>query len=166
MPTFARSICHLDPTAANHPPLSSPSVGTTQPDKNKNNTMRLLAFFLGALCLAGGATTAMGKKKEDDPKECEVCIKVVGDVIAALDATQLKDLNAIEAEISSYCAKEGLSRQVDKLCYLVDPIKRKVSEPIKNGMRADEVSVCVFVRVCLCVCGSAGCVGADGCSRS
>ena len=93
-----------------------------------------MSFLIGCL-----AATAVAAKKTADPKECEVCNKVLGDVMAGLDKKELKDQALVEAAISGHCAKESLSRQERKLCYLIDPIKRKVSVPINMGMTAQEV---------------------------
>ena len=94
--------------------------------------VRFVALLL--VCLA---TAAAAKKA--DPKECEVCIKVVGDILEGLDKADRKDTGLVEAGISGYCGKDSLNRQERKLCYLIDPIKRKVSTPITFGMTAAEV---------------------------
>eukprot|EP00750_Incisomonas_marina_P008717 INCI15616.1.p1 GENE.INCI15616.1~~INCI15616.1.p1 ORF type:complete len:176 (-),score=46.66 INCI15616.1:231-722(-) len=95
--------------------------------------VRLAALILG--CLAAGAMAG----KKSDPKDCEVCIKVVGDIMEGLDKSDLKDKGIIEAAIGGHCSKESLNRQERKLCYLIDPIKRKVSTPVSFGMTAEEV---------------------------
>ena len=94
--------------------------------------------FTILLLMACFGTTALAKRSAD-PKECEVCIKVVDDIISGLDKSDLKDANMVEAAISGHCSKDSLNRQERKLCYLIDPIKRKVSTPIGFGMTAAEV---------------------------
>mmetsp|Transcript_43718 Transcript_43718/g.64182 ORF Transcript_43718/g.64182 Transcript_43718/m.64182 type:complete len:164 (-) Transcript_43718:93-584(-) len=93
---------------------------------------------LGAIILACLAATGVAKKRVD-PKQCEVCIKVLGDIMEGLDKSDRKDQGLVEAAIGGHCKKESLSRQERKLCYLIDPIKRQVSTPITFGMTAEEV---------------------------
>ena len=90
----------------------------------------LLACYLAATSLAA---------KDDDPKECEVCIQVLEDVMGKLDDKQKKNSDVVEAAIGKYCGQDSLNPHQHKLCYLIDPIKRKVSTPITFGMTAAEV---------------------------
>ena len=70
----------------------------------------------------------------------------------------------MENAIASHCEKDSLDRQERKLCYLIDPIKRKVSTPIGFGMTADEVgfppssvplslSLSLSIAICFSVSG-------------
>ena len=102
--------------------------------------MRLTALVLACLAATGIA------KKSSDPKDCEVCNKVVGDVMEGLSSKERKDQSVIEKAIADHCSKESLNRQERKLCYLIEPIKRKVSTPITFGMTAEEVRVTLDVR--------------------
>ena len=83
------------------------------------------------------------RKKKEDPKDCEVCIKVVTDIVAKIPKDKKKDTDFIEKIIDDHCeskaSKRKLSRQEKKLCYFILPIKRLVSKPISFGMYPDEV---------------------------
>merc|ERR1712150_179835 len=81
------------------------------------------------------------KKKKEDPKDCEVCIKVITDITMTLKKKQLKNKDKIEKAIDKYCDNKDnkLSRQEKKLCYFIVPIKRIVSQPISIGMYPEEV---------------------------
>merc|ERR1712210_52265 len=83
-----------------------------------------------------------------DPKECEVCIKVITDIVNKIKKKdnykkKIKDTTFIEKVIDKHCnskkQKNKLSRQEKKVCYFIDPIKRDVSKPISFGMYPEEV---------------------------
>ena len=94
--------------------------------------MRLAVAALLALALATLAAAA-------DPKECEVCM----DVLALLDAKVPKDKRGdmpfVEAQLGKVCADPKHNEQRKKLCYFVDPIKREVSQLMKNGLPNDKI---------------------------
>ena len=64
---------------------------------------------------------------------CEVCIKVLTDIHKGLSAAEKKDLHAMESRIGAYCEKPAGDKE-SKFCYYVDPIKREISQPMKNGV--------------------------------
>ena len=74
-----------------------------------------------------------------DPADCEVCLAALGDVVAKLPkpAPQLS-LVAIEEAVGAYCEKPPTEKHA-KLCYYIDPIKRELSTPLKNGAPASVV---------------------------
>ena len=88
--------------------------------------------------------SAEAKKKTADPKHCEVCKKVIGDLIAKvkeMPKKQQKDKNKIEKVIAKYCKDKGkkLNPKEKKVCYYLEPIKREVSTPISFGAPVDRV---------------------------
>ena len=64
----------------------------------------------------------------------QVCHKVLGDLHSSLSAAQRKDLTAIEERLGSMCEKPTGGEKEIKFCYYVDPIKREISQPLKNGV--------------------------------
>ena len=42
-------------------------------------------------------------------------------------------LTKIESAVADYCAKPNGEKEV-KFCYFVDPVKRDISQPVKNGV--------------------------------
>ena len=106
--------------------------------------------FVNILCIVAVAIIAFtimvnvaeAKKKTADPKHCEVCKKVVGDLIAKvkeMPKKQQKDKNKIEKIIAKYCKDKGkkLNPKEKKVCYYLEPIKREVSTPISFGAPVD-----------------------------
>lgn len=74
-----------------------------------------------------------------DPRECEVCMKVMQDVRDTLDKPDQKDKPKIEKALGAYCARDDLSARERKICYYVDPIKRDVAQPFSLGMPVDRL---------------------------
>jgi mesencephalic astrocyte-derived neurotrophic factor len=68
-----------------------------------------------------------------------VCIKVVSDIHKKLSTAQRKDQSFVEDYISSYCSKLKTDTPEAKACYFLEPIKREVSVPTKNGVPADRI---------------------------
>ena len=110
--------------------------------------------FVNILCIVAVAIIAFtimvnvaeAKKKTADPKHCEVCKKVIGDLIAKvkeMKKKQQKDKNKIEKIIAKYCKDKGkkLNPKEKKVCYYLDPIKREVSTPISFGAPVDRVCI-------------------------
>jgi hypothetical protein len=95
-----------------------------------------LALVL-ALALAS-APSALAKKSKD-PKDCEVCVKVLENIKKTFEKGDKKDLVKMEDKIEAYCAKKELSRKEKKVCYYIKPIKREVSQPFKMGMYPKEI---------------------------
>ena len=92
--------------------------------------MRITSLFTIFTAFAIIATflfvhNAEAKKKTQDPKHCEVCKKVVGDIITkvkALPKKQRKNKEEIEAIIGKHCADKGkkLGVKEKKICYYMD----------------------------------------------
>ena len=55
------------------------------------------------------------------------------DIHKGLGAAEKKDLHAMESRIGAYCEKPAGDKE-GKFCYYVDPIKREISQPVKNGV--------------------------------
>mmetsp|Transcript_31125 Transcript_31125/g.51872 ORF Transcript_31125/g.51872 Transcript_31125/m.51872 type:complete len:169 (+) Transcript_31125:690-1196(+) len=72
----------------------------------------------------------------EDPKECEVCVKVMDDIRASLSKEDSKNKPKIEAAMGEYCANKDnkLTAREKKICYYIDPIKRDVAQPFSLGM--------------------------------
>ena len=64
---------------------------------------------------------------------------MLGNLAAGLKPAEKKDLHAIEAKLGKFCDKPSNERDT-KFCYFVDPIKREISQPLKNG--APPATVC------------------------
>ncbi len=73
------------------------------------------------------------------PAGPQVCLSVLGNLAASLTPAEKKDLHAIEAKLGKFCEKPSNERDT-KFCYFVDPIKREISQPLKNG--APPATVC------------------------
>jgi hypothetical protein len=73
-----------------------------------------------------------------DPTDCEVCVKVLNEVAGRVK--DKKDLIHIEETLGNYCEKnKALNEKEVKLCYYIDPIKREVSQPMKNGVPPEKI---------------------------
>ena len=92
---------------------------------------------------------AMNEKRKaewkKDPKHCEVCMRVLGDLhtqVKALPKKQRKDKVKIEGMVDKYCSKKNkdIGNKERKLCYYLVPIKREISTPLAFG--ADAKAVC------------------------
>ena len=68
---------------------------------------------------------------------------MLGNLAAGLSPAEKKDLHAIEAKLGKFCEKPSNERDT-KFCYYVDPIKREISQPLKNG--APVSTVCDRLR--------------------
>lgn len=75
----------------------------------------------------------------NDPRECEVCMKVMQEVRDSMPKSDHKSKPAIEAALGSHCAKDTLSARERKICYYVDPIKRDIAQPFSLGMPVDRL---------------------------
>ena len=100
-----------------------------------------IAFAIAAALLAGNVDA---KKKSADPKHCEVCKKVIGDILAKvkeLPKKQRKSKDKIEAIVAKHCADKNkkLGVKEKKVCYYIDPIKREVSTPVAMGAPVERV---------------------------
>merc|ERR1719378_1661070 len=71
-------------------------------------------------------SAAKGSKKTEDPKACEVCIKVLEDVESKFLAEKKdkKDKDKIEKALGKYCKNKELGPKEKKICYYLDPIKK------------------------------------------
>mmetsp|Transcript_3145 Transcript_3145/g.6603 ORF Transcript_3145/g.6603 Transcript_3145/m.6603 type:complete len:162 (-) Transcript_3145:146-631(-) len=73
-------------------------------------------------------------------QECEVCVKVIEDVRAAMGGKkEWKNKADVEAALGKYCKKKELGVREKKICYYLEPIKRDVAQPFSLGMPADKV---------------------------
>ena len=58
------------------------------------------------------------------------------EVIDPLSKETRKDVVKVESAIQAYCDGKPGERET-KLCYYVEPIKREISQPVKNGVPYD-----------------------------
>jgi len=63
-----------------------------------------------------------------------VCIAVLNNVVGKLSKEQKKDMLKTEQALGDYCGKPAGGEKEVKFCYFVDPIKRDISTPVKNGV--------------------------------
>lgn len=75
----------------------------------------------------------------NDPRECEVCMKVMQEVKDSMPKADQKDKPKIEKALGAHCKKDTLSARERKICYYVDPIKRDVAQPFSLGMTVDRL---------------------------
>eukprot|EP00938_MAST-03A_sp_MAST-3A-sp1_P004608 g4608.t1 len=92
-----------------------------------------ILFIIGMLCL----TTTVMAKRSKDPKDCEVCIKVLKEVQQKINKGDKE--SAIEEKIEEYCGQKNLGSYEKKVCYFIKPIKRTVSKPFTFGMTPEEI---------------------------
>ena len=86
-----------------------------------------------ALALAVALARAPLALAARDAADCEVCVAALKDVVGALPAPPPKlSLVEIEEAVGRYCEKPPTEKH-EKLCYYIDPIKRELSTPLKNG---------------------------------
>lgn len=94
---------------------------------------------------------AAKKKKEVDPKECEVCISNLEKIDMLIKPEDKNNKLAIEKAIGTHCTLSGfgsdwkpnpaLGTPKDvKMCYMFEPIKKAISTPFSTGM--PKVKVC------------------------
>jgi hypothetical protein len=108
----------------------------------------LVVFVLYASQL----TTVVGKKgkKEEDPKECEVCISNLNAIEKLIPAEKRTDKAAIEKAIGQHCTQSGFgsdwkpnpslaSPKDVKMCYIFEPIKKSISTPFATKMPKKKV---------------------------
>merc|ERR1712224_334061 len=95
--------------------------------------MKLISILLS--CLAGVTLAA------EDPKECEVCVKVMDDIRATMSKADSKNKPKIENAMLDYCKNKDnkLTAKEKKICYFIDPIKRDIAQPFSLGMSALKV---------------------------
>merc|ERR1719231_388199 len=101
-----------------------------------------MKLFTSVLCLsvllASQLFVDAKRKKEVDPKDCEVCVKVLGEIKDLVPKKLHKKKAKVESAIDKYCSNKNLDRLKKKICYLITPIKRKVSQPFPY-MSAEEI---------------------------
>ncbi|KAL7486457.1 hypothetical protein ACHAW6_012056 [Cyclotella cf. meneghiniana] len=95
--------------------------------------MRALSILSAAVMLVSSVNAG------SDPRDCEVCMKVMTDIRDSMPKPDQKDKPKIESAIGSHCANESLSAREKKICYYIDPIKRDVAQPFSLGMTADRL---------------------------
>merc|ERR1711862_1018468 len=99
-----------------------------------DNTMKsTIILFAASLVASVGAS--------NDPRECDVCMKVMADVKALMPKADQKVKPKIEKALGEYCAdaEKKLSARERKICYHIDPIKRDVAHPFSLGMPNDRL---------------------------
>ena len=69
--------------------------------------MQLLLLALSVL--------AASAKKTKDPKDCELCVKILGSISDNLSKDDRQDIVAIETAISTYCKNKKLSQNDKKV---------------------------------------------------
>lgn len=95
--------------------------------------MRAISIVSAAVLLVSSVGAS------NDPRECEVCMKVMGDVRETLSKADAKEKPKIEKALGEYCARDTLSARERKICYYVDPIKRDIAQPFSLGMSVDRL---------------------------
>jgi hypothetical protein len=105
-------------------------------------TIVLIAVALMAV-IALFATPVAAAKKTDE-KECEVCIKVLDDIGALMTKKEAKKQPKIEEAVGKHCSVDGdiydtLGPKEKKMCYILDPIRRSVSQPFSLGLPKKKV---------------------------
>jgi ARMET, N-terminal len=96
------------------------------------------------------AVACAKKAKEEDPRECEVCISNLEKIDALIPKDKKKDKAAIETAINKHCTAKGagsdwkpnpaLTSPKDvKMCYIFEPIKKAISQPFSTGMPKQKV---------------------------
>jgi mesencephalic astrocyte-derived neurotrophic factor len=95
---------------------------------------KLALAVLGLLAaLLSGANAAK------DPTECEVCIASLNKVFDTVKPEEKKDLVTVETKIEKWCNAKDRNDKEKKLCYYIEPIRREVSQPYKNGVPTDKI---------------------------
>ncbi len=85
------------------------------------------------------------RKKEADPKDCEVCISNLEQIDMLVKPEDKADKLKIEKAIGTHCTLSGfgsdwkpnpaLGNPKDvKMCYIFEPIKKAISTPFATGM--------------------------------
>lgn len=103
--------------------------------------LTLLVFCL--FCLLAIAMSK--KKKEEDPRECEVCVSNLDAIDKLIPSDKKSDKTAIEKAISTHCTLSGFGSEWKpnpalatpkdvKMCYIFEPIKKSISQPFATGM--------------------------------
>ena len=112
--------------------------------------MRVIVVLMAVLLVLAPVVAKKEKVKEVDPKECEVCISNLEMVDKLIPQEKKKDKNAIEKAISTHCTLSGFgsdwkpnpslaSPKDVKMCYIFDPIKKSISQPMSTGMPKHKV---------------------------
>eukprot|EP00571_Detonula_confervacea_P012513 CAMPEP_0172307876 /NCGR_PEP_ID=MMETSP1058-20130122/8638_1 /TAXON_ID=83371 /ORGANISM="Detonula confervacea, Strain CCMP 353" /LENGTH=167 /DNA_ID=CAMNT_0013020171 /DNA_START=119 /DNA_END=622 /DNA_ORIENTATION=+ len=90
--------------------------------------MKSISIISAAFMLASSVSAS------NDPRECEVCMKVMKDIHETLSKPDSKEKPKIEKAMGEYCARDTLSAKERKICYYIDPIKRDIAQPFSLGM--------------------------------
>eukprot|EP00924_Labyrinthula_sp_SR-Ha-C_P005244 snap_masked-scaffold_1-processed-gene-25.45-mRNA-1 protein AED:0.26 eAED:0.26 QI:0/-1/0/1/-1/1/1/0/166 len=77
-------------------------------------------------------------------KDCEVCTNLLSDAYVNSGTLTKKSLPEIEERLEAFCGdfstiEKKKASAYKKLCYFLQPIKRSVSQPLKNGVPAEKV---------------------------
>ena len=76
--------------------------------------------------------------KSDPLADCQVCLDTLTAISSGIDASSM-DLIAIEDSIEKFCSDNKSVKTTEKLCYFIKPIKREISQPLKNGVPVDRI---------------------------
>lgn len=95
--------------------------------------MRTSSIISAAVILVSSVSAS------NDPRECEVCMKVMQEVRDAMPKADQREKPKIEKALGAHCEKDTLSARERKICYYVDPIKRDVAQPFSLGMPVDRL---------------------------
>jgi len=98
--------------------------------------MRFFQILPACLLCLTFALTDVSARTSRDPKDCEVCIKVMKGIEATVNKKD--SLEKIEGKIDKYCAGK-LGSYEKKVCYYIKPIKRIISRPFTIGMGAEDI---------------------------
>lgn len=90
------------------------------------------------------------KKKEADPRECEVCVSNLEQIDRLIASDKKSDKAAIEKAIGTHCTLSGFGSEWKpnpaltspkdvKMCYMFEPIKKSISNPFSMGMPKKKV---------------------------
>jgi hypothetical protein len=112
--------------------------------------MKYLALLLVCVVILLATTAEAAKKKEADPRDCEVCVHNLEAIDKLIPAEKKSDKNAVEKAIGTHCTLSGFGSEWKpnpaletpkdvKMCYMFEPIKKAVSTPFAMGMPKKKV---------------------------
>ena len=104
-----------------------------------------IVLFLVLVVLYYVEAAKAAKKKEADPRDCEVCVNNLEAVDKLLPAGKKHDKGEIEKALLKHCTLSGFgsdwkpnpaltSPKDVKMCYIFEPIKKAISTPFATGM--------------------------------
>ena len=110
----------------------------------------IVLLVLSAVTVDAAKDKKTAKKKEADPRECEVCISNLEQIDKMIPAEKKSDKAAIEKAIGTHCTLSGFGSEWKpnpaltspkdvKMCYMFEPIKKSISTPFSMGMPKKKV---------------------------